>query len=130
MRTVQELIQKNSRPTKDPWHGATNTERMIKDLVQVIIKVAFPKKGRYDGNMRMAAILSYVLALWYLRIHRAKSYDPRRPVNARQQAYYTRLDYANALFFAIEDESLDPTCFPGQKWESPFDPYPTDGYFV
>ncbi len=130
VRIVQELIQKHSRKTKDPWHGATNIERVVKELVQIIKRVAFRKKGRYDGNMRMAAVLSYVLAIWYLRIHRAKSYDPRRPVKARKAAYFTRLNYATALFYAIEDESMDPVHFPGQKWESPFDPYPTDGYFV
>jgi hypothetical protein len=78
----------------------------------------------------MACILSYVLALWVLRLSRAKSYDPRRPVRLRQGAYWNRLGYAQALFMAIMDESLDPKLFPGQRWETPFDPYPTDGYFV
>jgi len=98
--------------------------------VKEVRRHAFPRTGPYDGNMRMAAVLSYVLALWYLRIHRAKSYDPRRPVKHRKSAYHQRLRFACAIFYAIVDESEDPDFFPGQKWESPFDPYPTDGYFV
>ena len=100
------------------------------ELVNLAQKHGMPKKGTYDGNMRMASILSYVLALWVLRLIRAKSYDPRRPVRLRQAAYFHRLGYANALFLAITDESLDPKMFPGQRWETPFDPYPTDGYFI
>ena len=101
------------------------------DLVRLVRKHGMPKTGpQYDGNMRIACVLSYVLALWVLRLSRAKSYDPRRPVKLRQTAYFSRLGYANALFLAIMDESLDSTLFPGQRWETPFDPYPTDGYFV
>lgn len=128
---IQRLIVKHSRPTKDPWHGTTQTEKVVVDLVKLVQKHGMPKTGpQYDGNMRMACILSYVLALWYLRLHRAKAYDPRRPVRNRQAAYFGRLNYANALFLAITDESLDQKLFPGQRWETPFDPYPTDGYFV
>ncbi len=126
---IQALITKHSRPTKDPRHGRTMTGKMIADLVREIEKTA-PTKYAFDGNMRMANILSLVLATWYLRVHRAKSYDPRRPVALRKQAYFSRLGYAMALFRAIEDESQDQEHFPGQRWETPFDPYPTDGYFV
>ena len=48
----------------------------------------------------------------------------------RQAAYWSRLGYANALFMAIVDESKDAEMFPAQRWEMPFDPYPTDGYFI
>ena len=128
---IQRLIANHTRPTKDPWHGTTQTEKAMTDLIKLVQKHGMPKKGpQYDGNMRMACILSYVLALWYLRLHRAKIYDPRRPVRHRQAAYWSRLGYANALFLAIEDESKDAEMFPGQNWESPWDPTTTDGYFV
>ena len=94
---IQRLVSKHSKPTKDPWHGRTETLRAIVDLATTVQKT-FPKKGSFDGNMRMAAILSYVLALWYNRLHRAKSYDPRRPVKVRQVAYENRLGWANAMF--------------------------------
>ena len=126
---VQALITRHSRPTKDPWHSRTMTRSMIADLVREIEKTA-PSKGRFDGNMRMASVLSTVLATWCLRLSRAKSYDPRRPVKLRKLAYFQRLSYAAALFMAIEDESLDQEHFPGQNWETPFDPRTTDGYFV
>ena len=128
---VQTLIKRHSRPTKNPWHGTTDSSLVIRDLAREVGRHAMPKKGpAYDGNMRMAAILSYVLALWFFRIARAKSYDPRRPVKHRKAAYLGQLKFATAMFHAIVDESEDPEFFPGQKWESPFDPYPTDGYFV
>lgn len=104
---------------------------MVTDLVKLVRKHGMPKKGpQYDGNMRMACVLSYVLALWVLRLIRAKSYDPRRPVRLRQAAHWSRLGYAQALFVAITDESLDVALFPGQNWETPFSDHPTDGYFV
>lgn len=128
---VQRLITKHSYKTKDPWHKATREEKVVMDLVRLVRKHGMPKTGpSYDGNMRIACILSYVLALWVLRLSRAKSYDPRRPVRLRQGAYWNRLGYAQALFMAITDESLDPTLFPGQNWESPWDPRTTDGFFL
>ena len=126
---IQGFIVKHTKPTKDPWHGRTATRRAMADLMREVERTR-PKTGRYDENMRMASVLSLVLATWYLRVHRAKSYDPRRPVKLRKAAYFNRLGYAAAFFLAIEDESLDQEHFPGQKWETPFDPYPTDGYFV
>lgn len=126
---IQALITKHSRPTRDPWHGTTKTAHMVADLVREIEKVS-PKKVRYEVNMHMASVLSLALATWYLRVHRAKSYDPRRPVKLRKAAYFQRLGYAAALFLAMEDESQDQEHFPGQNWETPFDPCPTDGYFV
>ena len=130
VHSVQSLITKHSRPTKNPWHGMTDSSKVVADLVKLVQKRAMPKKGRpYDENMRMAAILSYVLALWYLRLHRAKSYDSRRPVRLRQGAYWNRMDYCQALFRAMVDESEDQIYFPGQPWETPFHPYPTDGFF-
>ena len=128
---IQRLVTKHSRPTKNPWHGTTRTEKVMADLVKLVQKHGMPKTGpSYDGNMRMACVLAYVLVFWVLRLQRAKSYDPRRPVRHRQAAYFHQLAYANALFLAIADERLDPKLFPGQNWESPWDPRTTDGFFV
>ena len=124
---VQRLISKHSRPTKDPHHGQTRTGAVIAELVGIVHKT-FPKKETFDGNMRMAAVLSYVLAIWYSRLSRAKAYDPRRPVAHRKMGYANRLAWAMAL--ALMDESEDAEHFPGQRWEMPYDPYPTDGYFI
>ena len=127
---VQRLISKHSRPTKDPHHGQTQTMKAVAELVSTVHKT-FPKKGeRFDGNMRMAAVLSYVLALWYSRLSRAKSYDPRRPVAHRKAGYAHRLAWAMAMTLALMDESEDAEHFPGQNWESPWDPRTTDGYFI
>jgi len=126
---VQGLITKHSKPTKDPHHGATATAKVIAELTSDLQKM-WDGNGKFDGNMRTAAALSMILATWYLRLHKAKAFDPRRPVKLRQSAYYQRLSYAMAMFRAIEDESLDAEMFPGQNWESPFEPSPTDGYFI
>lgn len=93
------------------------------------IQKRYPRGEQFDGNMRMAATLSYILGFWYSRLHRAKCYDPRRPVRHRKQAYFQRYSWALAMFGAIADESDDCDMFK-QKWETPFDPFPTDGYFV
>ena len=126
---VQKLIAKHSRPTKDPWHGVTATAKVIEALVKEIVKT-YPKQERFDENMRMAAVLSYILATWYARVHRAKSYDPRRPVRLRKDAFMSRQRWAVAMFQTVIDESEDAEMFPGQKWETPWDPNPTDGFFT
>lgn len=126
---VQGLITKHSKPTKDPHHAETATANVITDLTRDLQRL-WDGTGRFDGNMRTVAVLSIVLATWYLRVHRAKIYDPRRPVKLRRSAYYQRLSYAMAMFKAIEDESLDAEMFPGQNWEFPFSDHATDGYFI
>ena len=126
---VQTLIGKHSRRTKDPKHDRTDPRKWLGDLTQEVVRRA-PKRGRYDENMRTACILAMVLSLWYTRVHRAKIYDPRRPVELRKQAYFTRQVFTEAMFHIMTDESQDPTYFPGQQWETPFHPYPTDGVFV
>ena len=127
---VQSLVTKHARPTRDPRHKTAEPEKIVADLVREIMKAARRTNRVGDGNMLAACALSLILATWFLRLSRAKSYDPRRPVALRKQAYFSRLGYATALFRAIEDESQDQEHFPGQNWETPFSDHPTDGYFI
>ena len=127
---VQSFVTKHARPTRDPKHKTAEPEKIIADLTREIMKAAKKTNRVGDGNMLAACALSLILATWYLRLSRAKSYDPRRPVRLRKAAYFSRLNYAAALFLAMEDESFDQGHFPGQNWETPFDPRTTDGYFI
>ena len=131
---IQGRITARAKRSKDPWHDQSDSQKVMNDVVAEIRRLIYDKakkeKRAFDSNMALAMGTSYVLAVWYLRLHRAKSYDPRRPVKLRQAAYWHRYAFARAIFDAIVDESQDPKYFPGQRWESPFDPYPTDGYFV
>jgi hypothetical protein len=126
---IQGTLKKISKPTKDKWHDTNDPIELITRLARDVRKT-FPKQGRFDGNMRMTATLGYLCCLFYLRLHKAKSFDPRRPVAARKQAYFQRQQFAQALLNAIIDESLDCEMFPSQNWESPWIKSPTDGYFV
>lgn len=89
-----------------------------------------PREGVYDGNMRAGLVLSYALALWYFRLHRAKCFDPRRPVAGRQLAYATWLRNVAAFALLAVDGREDHAYFPGQQWDDPFGPEARDGSFV
>lgn len=132
---VQDKIRIHTRPTKDPWHGYTESGAVIESLAREVQRYSMAGGGpgkvrKYDENLRMASVLGYVLCLWYARIHKAKAFDPRRPVTHRRAAYMSRQMFLQAMFEAMIDDSRDAEFFPGQKWESPYDPNPTEGYFV
>lgn len=128
MDRIQTLIKKHSRKTRDPKHDSTDPQKWMAELTKDIMKSGL--MGQYDENMRTASIMAVVLTLWYTRVHRAKIYDPRRPVEVRKRAYFVRQSFRENMFRMMTDESKDPTLFPGQQWETPFHPYPTDGVFV
>jgi len=126
---IQKIIGKISKPTKDKWHDTNDPVEMVK-LLAMMVRKTWSKKERFDGNMRIAATIGYILCTWYLRVHLAKSHDPRRPVRHRQAAYFQRQHFAMALINSVIDESDDTKMFPDQNWESPFSLHPTDGYFI
>jgi hypothetical protein len=108
-------------------HQTTNTGAVIADLVKEI--AAGCPETPHDGNMFIAAVLSAILGLWFARLQRAKSFDPVRPVTLRRQAYQGWLNYARFMQDALIDESADPSYFPKQRWQSPYDPNATSGDF-
>ncbi len=126
---MQSLIADWSRPTKDPKHDTADVRSWIWLLAKDVV-TSFPKRGKFDENMRAAAVLSLILATWFLRVKRAKCWDPRRPIRLRKQAYQQWLQYAQALALAVADERIDPVVFAGQKWDSPFAPGAKDGTFI
>lgn len=134
---VQQLIQENSEPNPDnPQHPETDAGAFLLQLVAEVLESAPLSSWQtgvppYDGNMRAAAILGYVLSLWFARIARAKLYDPNRPLGNALPIYKSRyLAWCHALAAALFDESEDSTYFPGQKWQYPFAPGAKGGFFV
>ena len=126
---MQRLIARASTPPKKgEVHGRTNVARWLFVLVVDVLKT-LPKDDTYDGNMRAAAILSQVLAYWYLRTHRAKCYDPHRPVESRQRAFGAWLDWCAGMSAMMLDERQDAQLF-DQPWDFPFGPDAKDGTYV
>ena len=125
---VQQLIANNTISTGD-GHGQTDEKWLLQLFDEVVGNL--PVGGQpYDGNMRLAATISQILALWYSQVHYAKSQDSHRPLWDRQRAYWARLDWAKDLILNILDNSNGPTYFPGQPWENPFSPAAKGGDFV
>ena len=124
---VQALISENTKSTED-GHGETD-EQWIHQLVDEIVS-NLPPDETYDGNMRMAALLSYVLGLWYASVHLAKMFDSNRPTFVRQRAFQNLQDWKTAMFESMTDISKLPTYFMGQPWQHPFDPEAKGGDFL
>ena len=79
--------------------------------------------------MYAAAVLSQVLSLWYLRVQRAKAFDPHRPLNTRCRAYQRWLGYCQALMYNCVNEQHDSIVFQ-QEWELPFAPEARSGDYI
>jgi len=130
---IQALIKKHSTPArksgKYKGHGMTNAQAWVRDLVAEV-HASRPRTGMYDGNMWLAGQTALILAHWYFRLHRAKCYDPRRPVAMRKEALKQRTTYAVRMFLAICDESQDAALLPGQHWDDPGSPHAVDGVFL
>lgn len=128
--TIQTLIGKYSSASDDPQHDQTDVKGWMQELTEFVMK-SFPVTGpAYDENMRIARVMSYILALWYSRLHLAKVSDPRRPVSIRRDAYKSRQEWLDTLFHAITDIQHDPSYFPGQQWEHPFSLESQNGDFI
>ena len=130
MATIQRQIAKASRKSKDPKHDQTDVKKWLTEIVRIVVNDFPPDNTKFDENMGAAAILSQVLAMWYLRCHRAKILDPRRPLSHRQEAQERWLAYVAGLAALAVDDREDAAFFPGQEWRLPFDPDATSGDFV
>lgn len=127
---VQRLIAENTTPLEN-GHGETNLE-WIRILVDEI-ENNLPPEGwdkPYDGNMRMAAILSAVLGLWFAQLSFAKTQDSNRPTYVRQEAYKKRLNWIKDFIMNLVDTSGAATYFMGQPWQNPYDPNAKGGEFL
>lgn len=77
---------------------------------------------KVDENIATAKQLAVILTLWTARIMRAKAYDARRPLKDRERFLVRLEEFAKQLSECVCDESMDPTYFPDQEWQSPYNP--------
>ena len=127
---VQGRIRDRFVPNpKNKDHDNMANMGWLEDVVRMAVKT-MPTEGTYDENMRAGLVSAYVLSMWYLRLHRAKTMDPNRPINIRQESYRTWLRSVSALMMLPVDQSEDAAYFVGQKWDDPFSPDAKDGKFV
>lgn len=129
MGFVQERIQARSHRSPDPNHDATNVEAWLRDLIRAVQQRRQP--GYYDGNMRAASVLGFILVTWYLQTSKAKAFDPVRPIESRRAALQFRKQFiAWLLEQAVLDDAAGPLLFKGQSWDHPFADDAVDGTFV
>lgn len=124
---IEELILAHSGlkaragPTKG--HSETDTVGMLNDLThRVVSSIQLRNRGRvYDGNMAAASQLGLILVAWYCHVHRAKSYDPNRPLDARRSAARQRTQFLTELAAVLADDSLMGEVWGNkQRWNFPF----------
>lgn len=129
MSYLQRSIGRHSLTNPDDKnHDIADPLGWLHDVTRMI-HVTMPREGRYDPNMRCALVTSYVFALWYFRIHRAKAFDSRRPIALRQDAYLSWLRAVQA-FALIPVDGREDSAYFSQPWDDPFGPDAKDGAFV
>lgn len=129
MRFVQKRIGARSGPVQKDGHARSSLE-WIADVVNEVVRT-FPTDKPFDGNMRAAFVVSYVLGTWYSRVHHSKCFDPRRPKKLRQQVYASWRRGVVSMFESMLNEEHDPRIFNGiPLYENPFDPKAKSGKFV
>lgn len=136
LNLVQKLIGKHSgearKSGKHKGHAETNTSLWIADLEREVTKYIkkMNKGNTYDGNMAVARLLGRILVVWYCTVHRAKSYDPNRPLE-RAKANKAVTVYRGCLMAAISDDELMGEVFGNtQHWNFPFGKGAYGGKFV
>jgi hypothetical protein len=137
LRIETVLIPKYSTPPdpKAPLHNRHGRTDVLGWVTQLATELhgAYPagaKADQVDGNMREAALLGMVLSAWYIRTQRAKTQDPRRPVEMRKNAHHRWRRYCGELVAVMFDDQLDARMFPGQHWDNPFGTHALDGVFT
>lgn len=133
---IEQLIPTVSTPPrksgKYKGHGSTNTLMWIDDLAREIQKdIHRCNKGiGYDENMALASHLGAALFLWYSLVHRAKSYDPHRPIKNRKEAYDQRTKKILELFVLVNDDWAMTEVFRDQFYDLPHSRFASNGDFV
>ena len=134
---VEYLIGKHSsvkaKAGSHKGHATTNTAAWITELAEFVIaeNAARNKWITYDGNMATAARLGLILVAWYSNVHRAKSYDPHRPLSARCAAAVQRTQFLAELSAVLADDSVMGEVWGNsQQWNYPFGKGAKGGKFV
>lgn len=135
LSVVESLIGKHStaprKSGKHKGHATTDTQAWVRDLSRMVERyIGARNRGlSYDGNMAQAALLGLILSAWYANVHRAKCYDPNRPLRLRRQAY-ARLEQHRALLVrSLFDDRLMAKVW-GQSFNPPWGWDARGGAFV
>lgn len=132
MDFIGAAIPKHTRPSDNPLHGSTESNLWLRDLADEVFARMKPYHdlAKMDENIIVSSLVSLILTLWSCRVRRAKSYDPRRPLDVRRAMTGRLYDYHHALLDCIVNEASDHHYFPAQEWDPPFAPGAKDGDFV
>ena len=137
LELVQTLIGRHTGPVhkSGPYkgHSITDSVAWVKDLAEdVQVAVRERNRGRaYDENMAIASEMGLILVAWYAHVHRAKSYDPNRPLHARRAAAAQRTRFMAQLAAVLADDSLMGEVWGRQqRWNFPFGRGAKGGRFV
>lgn len=132
MDFIGNMIQKHTKPSDNPLHGFTESDQWLIELSQELWKRVQPRHDltKMDENIICSSLMGLILVQWSCRVRRAKSYDPRRPVEIRKGMMKRFLDYQHALMDAMMNEENDHNFFPKQEWDPPFVPGAKNGDFV
>jgi hypothetical protein len=128
MAACQDAVSKASTKVEGEAHDETDPEKFVQ-IVLGLAKQTLADDGLFDGNMRLAAVMSMVLALWYARVNYAKAHDPNRPGLLRRRSYRKFLEWVSAMQMIPVSEANDSIYFPGQKWDFPYSFGTQDGDF-
>lgn len=129
---VGNAIARHARKTKKSVHDEVDVPDWMGDFTEELdrrVSRLLPS-NKYDNNMAFAASASYVLMRWFVRLARAKSYDPRRPVKVRRKMMGRLTEYCREVVGFMVDESGDADNYPKQEWDPPFAPGAKDGKYT
>lgn len=137
LQRCQALIQKHEsvpvrKSGKYKGHSSTDSAAWIKELTDEVQKdIKRCQKGiAYDENMALAVHVGRILSVWYFCVHRAKAYDPNRPIHNRQIASKKRGEYFTQLIAECTSDELMTQAFPDQWWNLPYGKNQINGSFV
>lgn len=113
-------------------HASTDSYAWIKDLV--IEAQSYIKRTRrgiaYDENMALGSLVGLILVTWYCNVHRAKTYDPNRPVKLRRRAARQLAAFKADLIAGMASDKLMAEVWSGQEFNPPWGPQAKGGKFV
>ena len=141
MRRIGFLIGKHACKIKCSVHDGVERKDWMDDLFREVKKLAvdqgwirrleFPEQCDGDSNMVFASVMSFVLMQWYVRLMRAKGYDPRRPANRRRNGMASRRTrFCSEVMRFMVDERHDHQIYHKQKLDPPFVPGAKNGKYI
>ena len=121
---------RKAKAAKRPLHMSVKLEDWVTHFTDEVIRRRVEGlNSRYDGNMRFASVVSFILMKWWVRLVRAKCYDPRRRLKDRKKGMLALNGFCREVMGFMMDESEDHKHFPDQKWDPPFTPDAKNGKY-